>query len=79
MMEHPLIGSLAQVSTEDLGKKVSELTKKLSIAQQSGNQYLCNQLRMAIDTYQTAYSQRLQDSYRKAEKEINFDNKINIA
>ena len=78
-MEHPLIGNLAHLSTEELGKTLSELTKKLSIAQQTGNQYLCNQLRMAMETYKNAYSQRLQDSYKKAEKEINFDNKINIA
>lgn len=78
-MEHPLIGSLTHLSLEELGKKVAELTKKLSIAQQTGNQHLCSQLRMAIETYKNTYSQRLQDSYKKAEKEINFDNKIDIA
>lgn len=77
-MEHPLIGDVSHLSIEELGKQLAELNKKFSIAQRSGNAHLCNQLRMAIETYQNAYSQRLQESYRKAENQINFDNKIDI-
>jgi hypothetical protein len=44
-----------------------------------GNAHLCNQLRMAIETFQNKYQSRLQESYKKIDGEpINFDNKINI-
>lgn len=73
-MEHPLIGSIDHLTEDQLGEKITELYKKLGIAQQSGNGYLCNQIRMAIETYQTKYQQRL----RKPPAGSNFDNKIDI-
>lgn len=73
-MEHPLIGSIDHLTEDQLGEKITELYKKLGIAQQTGNGYLCNQIRMAIETYQTKYQQRL----RKPPAGSNFDNKIDI-
>jgi hypothetical protein len=77
-MEHPLIGPLDELTLEELGAKVNELGKKLSIAARSGNGHLCNQIRMAMENYQNMYQTRLQDSYKKAQGDSNFDNKINI-
>jgi hypothetical protein len=77
-MEHPLIGSLDNQTLEELGAKINELGKKLSIAARTGNGHLCNQIRMAMENYQNMYQQKLQDSYKKAQGDSNFDDKINI-
>ena len=77
-MEHPLIGPLDEQTLEELGTKINELGKKLSIAARTGNGHLCNQIRMAMENYQNMYQTRLQDSYKKAQGDSNFDDKINI-
>ena len=77
-MEHPLIGPLDEQTLEDLGARINELGKKLSIAARSGNGHLCNQIRMAMENYQNMYQTRLQESYKKAQGDSNFDDKINI-
>jgi hypothetical protein len=61
-MEHPLIPNIDNLSTEELGAKVAELNKKLSIAWRLGNHHLCNQLRMAIESYQNKYMEKLRAS-----------------
>ena len=58
-MEHPLIGNVDDLTTEQLQEKISELTKKLGIALRTGNGHLCNQLRMALETYNNKYQDRL--------------------
>ena len=75
-MEHPLVNNLDQLTIDELSAKVNDLNRKLGIAMRSGNGHLCNQLRMAIESYQTKYQQRLQESYRQSG--TNFDDKINI-
>jgi hypothetical protein len=77
-MEHPLIGSLDELTLEELSGKINELGKKLGIAARTGNGHLCNQIRMAMENYQNMYQQKLQESYKKAQGDNNFDNKINI-
>jgi hypothetical protein len=76
-MEHPLIGDLNDLTMDELSTKISDLNRKLSIAMRSGNGNLCNQMRMAIESYQTKYQEKLQESYKKAD--TNFDDKINIS
>jgi hypothetical protein len=61
-MEHPLIGNVDDLTTEQLQEKISELTKKLGIALRSGNGHLCNQLRMALETFNNKYQERLRGS-----------------
>ena len=65
-MEHPLIGDLGDVSTEDLSTKINELYRKLGIAQKTGNGHLANQVRMALETYQAQYQHRLRQESQKA-------------
>ena len=77
-MEHPLIGPLDELTLEELGARINELGKKLSIAARSGNGHLCDQIRMAMENYQNMYQTRLQESYKKAQGDSNFDDKINI-
>lgn len=77
-MEHPLIGDLDQLTVDELSSRVNDLNRKLAIATRSGNAYLCNQLRMAIETFQNKYQQRVQETYRQQIKDTNFDDKIKI-
>lgn len=58
-MEHPLVPNLDDLTLEQLGEKISELNRKLMIAFNTGNAHLCNQIRMAIESYQTKYQEKL--------------------
>jgi len=73
-MEHPLIPNLDNLSAEELLGKITELNKKLSIAMNGGNFYLCNQLRMAIESYQNKYTEKLRGGPGTA-----FDDVIDIS
>jgi hypothetical protein len=77
-MEHPLIGNIDHYTEDELTSKISELHGKLSIATRSGNAHMCNQIRMAIETYRNKYQEKLQDTYKKEMGDTNFNNKINI-
>ena len=57
-MEHPLISNLEQLSVDEISTKISELHKKLAIAYRSGNGYVCDQIRMALESYQSMYDQK---------------------
>tara|TARA_B110000503_G_C6930760_1_gene322700 strand:+ start:168 stop:398 length:231 start_codon:yes stop_codon:yes gene_type:complete len=75
-MEHPLIGDLNNLTLDELSTKVSDLNSKLSMAMRTGNGHLCNQIRMAIESYQTKYQEKLQESYKKSD--VDFGDKIKI-
>jgi hypothetical protein len=78
-MEHPLIGSVDNLTVDQLSEKVGELHKKIGIAQATGNAQLIHQLRMALDTYNNKYLEKLNDSYKKQNPgNIDFDGKIKI-
>ena len=73
-MEHPLIGSLDEYTSEQLLEKISELNRKLSIAYNMGNAHLCNQIRMAITSHQTKYQEKV-----RRDPDNNFDSVIDIS
>ena len=73
-MEHPLIPSVDGLTTEQLNEKITELNKKLTIAYRLGNHDLCNQIRMAIETFQTKYQEKM----RKSQTGTGFDDIIDI-
>jgi hypothetical protein len=77
-MEHPLIGNLDTLTVEDLSKKITDLNNKLSIASRTGNGHLCNQIRMAVESYQNKYQDKVQETYRKQIEDSNFNSKIDI-
>lgn len=77
-MEHPLITGIDKLNEEELQSKISDLYKKLAIAQRSGNGHLCNQLRMALETYQNRYQAVLDETYKKAGGP-DFSSKIDIS
>jgi hypothetical protein len=78
-MEHPLLPSLDHMTVEELGAKISELNKKLSIAHRMGNAYLCNQIRMAIESHQNKYNEKAQAMFKSANNGKDFDDKIDIS
>jgi hypothetical protein len=73
-MEHPLIGSLEDFTPEQLLDKINELNRKLGIAYNTGNGHLCNQIRMAIESHQAKYQEKI----RKG-TDNNFDGVIDIS
>ena len=75
-MEHPLIGDLNNLTMDELSTQIADLNKKLSIAMRTGNGHLCHQMRMAIESYQNKYQERLRESYKQSG--TNFDDKIKI-
>lgn len=77
-MEHPLISNLNELTVEELSSKVNDLKNKLAIATRSGNGHLCNQIRMALESYQNQYREKLEANYKKQAGGRDFDNKIDI-
>ena len=73
-MEHPLIGSLEEFTPEQLLEKINELSRKLGIAYNMGNGHLCNQLRMAIESHQAKYQEKI-----RRNTDTNFDGVIDIS
>jgi hypothetical protein len=73
-MEHPLIGKLDELSTEELLNRITELNKKLSIAMRMGNAYLCDQIRMAIESHQVKYQEKI-----RTNPDNNFNDVIDIS
>lgn len=75
-MEHPLIGNLEDLTADELSSKITELYSKLNIAARTGNGHLCNQIRMALESYQSRYQAVLAEQQQKSN--VNFDDKIKI-
>lgn len=73
-MEHPLIGSLDSLTTDQVREKIYELTKKMNWAMRMNQPYMVEQLRMAIESYNTTYQTRLKADQEKTE----FTNVIDI-
>ena len=57
-MEHPLIKNLNELSNQELLEKISELHKKLAIAARTGNGHMCDQIRMALESYQNQFNEK---------------------
>ena len=78
-MEHPLVGNLDSMTVDELSSKISELNKKLGIAQRMGNGHLCDQIRMAIESHQTKYREKSEAMFRKNNGGKDFDEIIDIS
>jgi hypothetical protein len=79
-VEHPFINSLDDLTPEQLGSKVSELHKKLAIAHRTGNGYLCDQIRMALNSYNNKYQEKMRAlSAPKPGDTDSFNSKIDIS
>lgn len=79
-MEHPFINDLDGMTLEQLGSKISELNKKLGIAARSGNPYLCDQIRMALNSYMNKQQEKMAELYKpKPGQDDPFTDKIDIS
>lgn len=79
-MEHPLIPNIDHLTMEELQSRISDLTKKLSIAQRSGNAALTGQLRMALETFNNKYQQRIAELNRPRDgKTPDYSDRIDIS
>ena len=74
-MEHPLIPNLDSLTEQELLDKINELNRKLGIAYSTGNAHLCNQLRMAIESYRNKYQEKI----RKVDPDSGFTDVIDIS
>jgi hypothetical protein len=77
-MEHPLVSSLDHLTPDELTAKISELYKKLAIASRSGNGNLCNQIRMALESHQVKYQEKIQQMNQK-NGGSDYNDKIDIS
>lgn len=77
-MEHPLIGALDSLSEEQLSERITDLNRKLAIAVRMGNGQLANQVRMALDSYQTRYRAVQEQKMQNGNSSAHFD-KIDIS
>jgi len=80
-MEHPLINSVDSFTIDELGSKISELNKKMGIARRMGNNDLCRQIQMAIETHQNKYAEKSAALFNKSSngKGPDFDQIIDIS
>jgi hypothetical protein len=64
-MEHPFINDLSNKSLEELQTTISTLTSRLNFAYRSQNSPLIHQLQMALESYKSAYSKKMDDLIKK--------------
>jgi hypothetical protein len=66
-MEHPFLdpSEIKKLKLEEIQNKITELTKKLTIAYQTGNDYLVHQVQMALETYNNAQMEKLKEMMPK--------------
>jgi hypothetical protein len=76
-MEHPLISNIDELTLDELIEKINELNSKLTIGMRSGNSHLCNQIRMAIESYTNKLREKQAKAYEESNQ--NFKDKINIS
>lgn len=55
---HPLTPDLTQLSDQDLGNKIRELTSRLNLSYRSGSTALVNQVHLLLEDYQNELSRR---------------------
>lgn len=79
-MDHPLIPNIDHLTVDELQSRISDLTKKLGIAHRSGNAQLIGQIRMALDTFNSKYQEKIQAAYNTKNKgDPDYSDRINIS
>ena len=82
MYFHPLQEEIANMSDEDISKRIKELSRKVNIARRVRNPELLARLQQALNTYQDAIKQRRLEewhkNYKKARNEPDLGDLINI-
>ena len=82
MYFHPLQEEIANLSDEDISKRIKELSRKVAIARRGRNPELLANLQHALQTYQNAIRERRLEQwhkdYKKARGEPDLGDLINI-
>lgn len=79
-MDHPLIPNIDHLTVDELQSRISDLTKKLGIAHRSGNAQLIGQIRMALDTFNSKYQEKIQAAYNTKNKgDPDYSDRIDIS
>ena len=82
MYFHPLQEEIANLSDEDISKRIKELSRKVAIARRGRNPELLANLQHALQTYQDAIRQRRLEQwhkdFKKARGEPDLGDLINI-
>ena len=82
MYFHPLQEEIANMSDEDISKRIKELSRKVNIARRGRNPEILARLQQALATYQDAIKQRRLEEwhkkYKKSRNEPDLGDLINI-
>ncbi len=79
-MEHPLITNIENLTNQELQDRVTDLTRKMTIAHRMGNAQLVVQIQMALETFQTKLRERQQAEYeRQLGKGKDFGDRIDVS
>ena len=70
MYFHPLQEEIANMSEEDISKRIKELSRKVAIARRGRNPELLFDLQQALRTYQDAIRQRRIEEWHKNNKKL---------
>ena len=65
MYFHPLQEEIANLSDEDISKRIKDLTRKVAVARRGRNPDMLAQLTKALMTYQDAIRQRRLEQWHK--------------
>ena len=82
MYFHPLQEEIANLSDEDISKRIKELSRKVAIARRGRNPEILQKIQHALQTYQDAIRQRRLEKwhkdYKKARGEPDLGALVNI-
>ena len=82
MYFHPLQEEIANLSDEDISKRIKELSRKVAIARRGRNPEMLQKIQHALQTYQDAIRQRRLEKwhkdFKKARGEPDLGDLINI-
>jgi len=70
MYFHPLQEEIANMSEEDISKRIKELSRKVAIARRGRNPEMLANLQQALMTYQNAIRERRLEEWHKNNKKL---------
>lgn len=70
MYFHPLQEEIANMSDEDISKRIKELSRKVAIARRGRNPEMLANLQQALMTYQNAIRERRIEEWHKNHKKL---------
>lgn len=74
-MQHPFINNLSAKTLEELQTTITSLMSKLTFAYRTGNGALIQQLHMAVESYKTEYTKKMDElvSKQKIQTKISIE------